>query len=165
MLLAMRKAYQRAEIDPGDVQYLEGCGTGVAPADEAELAALATLRQSARQQAVLGAVTANIGYARAAAGPAGLIKTVLAAANGVLPPATGVNAPHQLLRNGDARLRTPDAPLPWPDGPRQAAVSASSAGGLHVHIVLRRALSQRGRSEGPGRPGSASTARHRRART
>jgi enediyne polyketide synthase len=165
MLLAMRKAYQRAELDPGDVQYLEGCGTGVGPADEAELAALATLRQSARQQAVLGAVTANIGYARAAAGPAGLIKTVLAAANGVLPPATGINVPHRLLRGGDARLRTPDAPVPWPDGPRQAAVSASSAGGLHVHVVLRRAVSASGRGAGPGLGESASTARHSRAST
>ncbi len=163
MLLAMRKAYQRAQLDPGDVQYIEGCGTGVAPADEAELTALATLRQDARQHAVLGAVTANIGHTRAAAGPAGLIKTVLAAANGVLPPATGVNAPHQLLRSGDARLRTPDAPVPWPDGPRQAAVSASSAGGLHVHLVLRRAHDQLSPANSVSHPEWSSSTRNGRA--
>ncbi len=137
MLLAMRKAYHHARIDPAAIAYLEGCGTGVAQVDEAELTALATLRAEARYPAVLGAATASIGHTGAAAGAAGLIKTVLAAANGILPPATGVGTPHQILSQGPARLRTPAEAERWPDDDvRRAAVSARSADGLSVHLVL-----------------------------
>ncbi len=164
MLLAMRKAYKQARIDPSDVGYFEGCGTGISHADEAELTALATLRAQATQPAVLGAVTASIGHTGAAAGAAGLIKSVMAAANGVLPPATGVRTPHQILREGGARLRTPDEAEPWPDHDvRTAAVSACSAEGLSVHLVLTSRPGQRSPGELPPgvhqhasrRPGSA----------
>jgi enediyne polyketide synthase len=138
LLLAMRKAYEMARIDPADIGYVEGCGTGVGHADEAELTALSQLLASARQPVVLGSVTANIGHTRAAAGSAGLIKTVLAAANAVLPAATGISTPHQVLREASAVLRTPGANEPWTDRVRRAGVSARSADGLNVHLVLTR---------------------------
>ena len=137
MLSALRRAYESAGIDPADVQLIEGCGTGVGHADESELIALATLRSGARQPARIGAVTANIGNAGAAAGAAGLIKAVLASANGVLPPTVGVATPHQILGGGDGTLRLLAAPEPWPAGHRHAGVSARSLDGLSAHIVLR----------------------------
>src|SRR5215469_12805647 len=133
---AMRRAYAVAQIDPADIALIEGCGAGLASADEAELAALAKLRAASNRQASFGAVTANIGCTGAAAGVAGLIKTVLATANGVLPPSTGISSPHPMIREGEARLVTHDRPEPWPDGPRYAAVSARGADGLGGHIVL-----------------------------
>ncbi len=147
LLLAMRRAYEAARIDPADVQFIEGRGSGVAKADEAELTALATLRAGASGRASLGAVTANIGNTRAAAGAAGLIKTVLVAANGVLPPSTGITAPHRLLREDDAHLRAHDLPEPWPDGARLAGVSAGGWEGPCVHLVLS---SQARRPSAPG---------------
>ncbi len=137
-LLAMRRAYQMARIDPADVQLIEGCGAGLSEADEAELAALAALRAGrAGKVAALGSITASIGNSRAAAGAAGLIKAVLALENGVVPPSTGTQTPHPMLRDGHARLRLPDAPESWPDGTRHAAVGALGPDGLAVHVVLR----------------------------
>ena len=136
MLLALRRAYAAARIDPLDVELIEGCGTGVASADEAELTALAMLRTGAKREASLGALTANIGHCGAAAGVAGLAKTVLAIANGVLPPSTGIGEPHRLLRDEDARLRARNLPEPWPEGPRYAGVSAGDCDGMGVHLVL-----------------------------
>lgn len=134
--LALHRAYQRAQIPPGDVQFIEGHGAGTAASDTTELSALAELRSDVRQVAALGSVKANIGNTKAAAGVAGLIKTVLAMSTGYIPPATGFSRPHPLVRGGDAALRLPRAPESWPEGPRTAAVSAMGPG-IDVHLVLR----------------------------
>jgi enediyne polyketide synthase len=135
-LLALRRAYRKAGVDPADVQLFEGSGTGTRAADEAELTALTTLRATASQSAALGSITANIGNTKAAAGAASLIKTVLAISNGVLPPVTGCRTPHPMLCEAGATLRLPPAPAPWPEGVRLAGVSAMGYGGLNVHLVL-----------------------------
>ena len=125
-----------AGIEPADVQMIEGCGTGVGPADDAELAALAALRSGARHVAVLGSISANIGNTGAAAGAAGLMKAVLAITNGVLPPSTGVRTPHPVLREGRAALRLPGRPEPWPAGTRHAGITSGSDG-VAYHLILR----------------------------
>src|ERR1022692_1640858 len=136
-LLALRDAYRKSGIDPVDVQLIEGGGAGIAADEEAELTALTALRAGARRSAALGSIAANIGNTRAAAGVAGLIKTVLAISSGVLPPATGFRAPHPILREPGAVLRLPAFPERWPEGERLAGVSAMDPGGLNVHLVLR----------------------------
>jgi enediyne polyketide synthase len=135
-LLALRRAYDRAGVDPAEVALFEGQGTGLAAADEAELTALAELRADARQAAALGSITANIGHTRAAAGAAGLIKAVLAVSTGIIPPATGIHRPHPLLRDGDAAYWLPETAEEWPTGRRLAGVTAADADGS-VHLVLR----------------------------
>ena len=146
-LLAMQRAYERAGVEPGDIQYIEGNGAGTPADDEAELAALSELRADATRQAALGSVKANIGHANAAAGAAGLIKTVLAVSAGVLPPASGVSKPHALISNGDARIRLPQAAEEWEAGTRLAAVSTTGTGGSNVHVVLRHEPTSRTRGE------------------
>jgi enediyne polyketide synthase len=136
-LLAMQRAYDQAGVDPADVQLFEGNGAGTRDDDDAELAALGVLRTGARVPAVLGSVKANIGHAKAAAGVAGLIKTVLAVSNGVLPPASGVRRPHPMITEGDAQLALPQITQEWPDGTRHAAVSTLNSAGANVHLVLR----------------------------
>ena len=61
-------------------------------------------------------MAAGIGYARAAAGIASLVKTALAMAAGMIPPGTGCARQHPLIESGDALLRLPRQPEPWPDG-------------------------------------------------
>jgi enediyne polyketide synthase len=146
-LLALRRAYQHAGVDPADIQLIEGDGAGTAAGDLAELTALVTVRDGAPSAAALGSVKANIGHAKAAAGAAGLIKTALAVSAGVIPPATGCARPHPLLRGEDATLRVPRTAEPWPDGTRLAAVSAMDSGGSNVHIVLRRDTARRSAAE------------------
>jgi enediyne polyketide synthase len=158
-LLAMRRAVDMAGVDPGDIQLVEGCGTGVGACDQAELAALAELRAGSGQIAAFGSVSANIGYTRAAAGGAGLIKSVLAMANGVQPPATGVQTPHEMLRDGQAALSLPAAPQPWPSGVRHAAVGAAGPEGLAVHVVLRGEAGGAGADAGRPQPGAHSPPR------
>jgi enediyne polyketide synthase len=146
-LLAMQRAYDRAGVDPADIDYIEGNGAGTARDDEAELTALASIRAGSSRAAALGSVKANIGHTKAAAGAAGLIKTVLAVSTGVLPPATGVAQPHSLITSGDARVQLPTAARAWAAGPRLAAVSAAGIGGSNVHLVLRHEAAGRPRMQ------------------
>ncbi|HMH94387.1 MAG TPA: beta-ketoacyl synthase N-terminal-like domain-containing protein, partial [Streptosporangiaceae bacterium] len=141
-LLALRRAYERAGVDPREVRLIEGHGSGTAAGDDAELLALSELRAGAREPAALGSIKANIGHARAAAGAAGLIKAVLALGTGIIPPTTGVVSPHPLLRGPDATLWLPDAAEEWPGRRRVAGVSAMDVGGVNVHVVLRSAPSR-----------------------
>ena len=157
-LLALRRAYERAGVDPREVRLFEGHGSGTAAGDDAELLALSELRAGAREPAALGSIKANIGDARAAAGAAGLIKAVLALGTGIIPPTTGVVSPHPLLRGPDATLWLPDAAEEWPGRRRVAGVSAMDVGGVNVHVVLRSAPSRGLRYDRmlrvlPGRPG------------
>ncbi|MFG1854046.1 SDR family NAD(P)-dependent oxidoreductase [Actinomadura geliboluensis] len=139
-LLAMRRAYARAGIDPATVTLFEGHGTGTAVGDRAELAALTELLAGRTgPPAVLGSVKANIGHTKAAAGAAGLIKAALALHHRVLPPTVGCEQQHELLRAPGAPLRVLAEAAPWPDAPVRAAVSAMGFGGINTHLVLEAA--------------------------
>ncbi|MEU4249089.1 type I polyketide synthase [Amycolatopsis sp. NPDC026612] len=140
-LLALHRAYELAGVDPAEVRLIEGHGTGTAVGDETELSALAELRRGASHPAVLGSIKANIGHTKAASGMAGLIKTSLSVAAGVLPPTTGCEQPHPVLRAASDRLRVLSRPEPWPEGPRLAGVSSMGFGGINAHIALRSAIS------------------------
>lgn len=135
-LLALRRAYRHAAIDPHALGLLEGHGTGTAVGDAVELNALSALRAGAPRAAVLGSIKANIGHTKAAAGVAGLIKACLSVHSGVLPPTTGCERPQDALADPDAVLRVLDEPQPWPEGPRVAGVSAFGFGGINTHVVL-----------------------------
>ena len=154
-LLALNRAYQRAQIDPADVRLIEGHGSGTTADDAAELTALTELRAGASKLAALGSIKANIGHTKAAAGSAGLIKTVLAVSTGLIPPATGFSRPHPLLQDTGGAMWLPRAPASWPEGARIAGVSAMGTGGGNAHLVLRGQTDggrhkRKGRSERPG---------------
>jgi len=138
LLLALRRAYERAGADPADAQFFEGHAAGTARSDLEELTALRALRADAQPAAALGSIKANIGNTRAAAGIAGLLKTVLAVSAGTLPPSTGCEQVHPLLRDATSSLRILAGAEPWPAGRRMAGVTAMGTDGTNAHIVLCR---------------------------
>lgn len=162
---ALWPAYLRAGVDPLDVQFMEGHGAATAAQDQAELSALTAVLgphgSAAPGRCALGAVTANIGDTRSAAGVAALLKTALAMTVGVIPATVGCLRPHRLLRSHVTPFRLPLAPEPWPETTvRLAAVNslgvqgpAGSPGSGPVHLVLRR-------EPETGRPGRRRRAEH-----
>ena len=83
-------------VAPADVGYVEAHGTGTALGDPIEVRALAGVLgqgRAADRPLVLGSVKTNIGHLEAAAGIAGLIKTVLAVNRGVIPPHLNLSPP------------------------------------------------------------------------
>src|SRR5262249_8506364 len=77
---AIATALALANVDAGTVGYVEAHGTGTALGDPVEIAALTEAfgRAGAPGSCAIGSVKGNIGHLDAAAGVAGLIKTVLA---------------------------------------------------------------------------------------
>lgn len=80
--LAIRRAYQRAGVDPATVTMVEGHGTGTPVGDAIELTALKNVlgegpaRESdpRRERVAVGSIKSNIGHLKAVAGAAGMLK-------------------------------------------------------------------------------------------
>ncbi len=90
----------------------------------------------------LGSVKANIGHLVAAAGVAGVIKTVLMLEHATIAPAAGAGRPHPELALHDSPFHVVTEAEPWPKpehGPRRAGVSSVGIGGTNVHVVLEQA--------------------------
>ncbi|MEU0534153.1 SDR family NAD(P)-dependent oxidoreductase [Amycolatopsis tolypomycina] len=127
-----------AGVDPAEVSYVEGHGTGTVLGDPIEVQALRRVFGRAENPwCGLGSVKGSIGHADSAAGVAGLIKTVLALAHRTLPAslhATPVN-PELGLDGSPFRIVTETEP--WTSGgPRRAGVSSFGIGGTNCHVVL-----------------------------
>ncbi|TDV49791.1 SDR family NAD(P)-dependent oxidoreductase [Actinophytocola oryzae] len=128
-------------LDPADIDYVEAHGTGTALGDPIEVAAL---RQAfgGRGSCAIGSVKGNIGHLDAAAGMAGLIKTVLALRHELLPATLNFRRPNPALPLDDGTLRIQAETAPWPrvpGAPRRAGVSAFGFGGTNAHVVLEEA--------------------------
>ncbi|NUP83757.1 MAG: hypothetical protein HOV96_40150, partial [Nonomuraea sp.] len=131
-------ALASAGVDPATIGYVEAHGTGTALGDPIEVAALSQVFTGDRPVA-LGSVKSNIGHADAAAGMAGLIKTVMALKHRTLPPTVNFGAPNPRIDFGPFYVPTERAE--WPEGqePRRAGVSAFGMGGTNAHVVLEEA--------------------------
>ncbi len=141
-MLAIRRAYE-PDLDVARLQYLEAHATSTQIGDATELQALAeslTGRLPEGQKIPIGSVKGNVGHTLEAAGMAGLVKTVLAMQNHVVPPAVNCRRLNPELDWSRAPFFIPTAELAWPaptgGGPRRAAVNSFGIGGLNVHIVL-----------------------------
>jgi acyl transferase domain-containing protein len=140
----IRDALQAARVDPAWVSYVEAHGTGTAIGDPIELEALVNVVGAAGPgtgPCVVGSVKTNLGHLEAAAGVAGLIKTVLAFEHEQLPPHLHFTAlnPHASLDR--SRIEIDPAGRVWPRGerPRFAGVSSFGFGGTNAHVVLEEA--------------------------
>lgn len=139
-ILALNRAYHRANFEIQTIAYFEGHGTGTSVGDATELKVLSkALGQAAREVplAAIGSIKANIGHTKAAAGVAGLIKATMALHKQILPPTTGCEEPHPELRRENPALRILREGESWPTHRSlRAGVSAMGFGGINTHVVL-----------------------------
>ena len=138
------RALALASIDPRSISCLEAHGTATQLGDPIEVAALTrAFRRYTEDRGfcALASVKANIGHLGAAAGVAGLIKTVLALEGEQLPPAINFETPNPLLDLETTPFRVETSATAWPrtETPRRAGVSSFGIGGSNAHLVVEEA--------------------------
>ncbi|MCH9699427.1 MAG: SDR family NAD(P)-dependent oxidoreductase [Gammaproteobacteria bacterium] len=140
----IQSALTNAGIKPEQIDYIEAHGTGTPLGDPIEMRALAAVYGSNRHQkpVYIGSVKTNLGHLEAAAGIAGLIKTVLSLEQSTLYPHLHFSKPSSHIDWKSWPAKIPVERQPWPatDKPRTAAVSSFGLCGTNVHAILEQAI-------------------------
>ncbi len=136
------EALSLAETPAETMSYVEAHGTGTPLGDPIEIAALSQAFDAERTgYCALGSVKTNIGHLDAAAGVAGLIKTVLALKHQLLPASLHFEQPNPKIdfANSPFYVNTRLSEWKTPGFPRRAGVSSFGMGGTNAHVILEEA--------------------------
>jgi non-ribosomal peptide synthase protein (TIGR01720 family) len=133
-----------AELDPETITYIEAHGTGTSLGDPIEIAALTQAFQSSTKKknfCAIGSLKTNIGHLDAAAGVAGLIKTVLALKHKQIPPSLHFEEPNPQIDFANSPFYVNNKLSEWKADkyPRRAGVSSFGIGGTNAHVILEEA--------------------------
>lgn len=137
----LAEALRKAALKPEDVSYIEAHGTGTPLGDPVEFRAIADVYAGRRPEAgplVIGSVKSNIGHTEAAAGMAGLIKTVMCLKNRVILPNLHMAKVNRHIKLESIPASVPVESLPWNvHGDRRiAGVSSFGFSGTNAHVIL-----------------------------
>lgn len=143
-----KKLLSEADVDPGDVSYIEMHGTGTQAGDAVEMRSVLdvfapdTSKRGADQSLHLGSAKANVGHGESASGVTALIKVLLMMEKNMIPPHCGIktkinhNFPTDLKeRNVHIALK----PTPWiraEGNKRRVFVNNFSAAGGNTALLL-----------------------------
>ena len=124
-----------AGVQPEQVAYIETHGTATNLGDPIEIEAL---RQVFRDEGecLIGSVKSNIGHANAAAGIAGLIKTVLCLENREWVPSLHFESPNPELQMESSPFQVITGNAPIQEEHPIAGVSSFGIGGTNAHVIL-----------------------------
>ncbi|RKH43262.1 polyketide synthase [Corallococcus sicarius] len=143
-------AHANAGVDPRTIRYVEAHGTATPLGDPIEVEALSQAFRAHTADTgfcAIGSVKSNFGHLTAAAGVAGLLKTVLALKHRELPPTLHFQKPNPKIDFERSPFFVQAKRSPWPAStePLRAGVSSFGVGGTNAHVVVE---------EAPARPGS-----------
>jgi acyl transferase domain-containing protein len=140
----IQAAQVMAEVEPETITYMETHGTGTPLGDPIEIAAMTRAfraRTDKKGYCAIGSVKTNIGHLDAAAGIAGLIKTVLALHHKLLPPSLHFETPNPQIDFENSPFYVNTELSEWKANctPRRAGVSSFGFGGTNAHVILEEA--------------------------
>ncbi|QMV14111.1 non-ribosomal peptide synthetase/type I polyketide synthase [Vibrio spartinae] len=132
----IRRAQNDAGVSPQAISYIEAHGTGTALGDPIELEALETVFHGRKQRLAVGSVKSQIGHLEAAAGMAGLLKALMVARHGIIPPHPEAGQPTPIFPWDTASLMLPETEQQIEAEQRFVGVSAFGLSGTNAHIIV-----------------------------
>jgi acyl transferase domain-containing protein len=138
---AIARAYSQAGYPASSVELVEAHGTSTKVGDATELSTLSRLWTgvAGTGKVAVGSIKSQIGHLKAAAGIAGIMKTVMALHHRTIPPSANFETPNPTVDWSNIPFFVPTQPLEWPrpeHHPRRAGVSAFGFGGTNFHVAL-----------------------------
>lgn len=135
----LREMYDGLDIDPQALAFVEAHGTGTRVGDPAEADALGKVIGQKRSSVLpIGSVKTNVGHLEPVSGLVGLLKSVLALKNDLLPRSLHFNTPNPDIPFENLNLEVAGEPvnLAPSDTPRLAGINSFGFGGTNAHTVI-----------------------------
>ena len=134
----IRRVLEEADLEPASIDYIEAHGTGTALGDPIEFGALGDIFKGRQEPLVIGSVKTNIGHLEAAAGIAGVIKTVLSLNHEIIPPHLHFQQVNPRISLESIPAKIPLTLTSWKHSnrPRIAGISSFGFSGTNAHIII-----------------------------
>ncbi|MDF5712727.1 MAG: PfaB family protein [Rhizonema sp. NSF051] len=144
-VLAFERAYEEAQINPKNLDYLECHATGTLLGDTTECQSTEAFFGKYQATPLLGSVKSNVGHLLTAAGTVSLIKILLSMSKGVIPATINVNEPIGSDNEVISPQRIVRSTAKWPNNApvKRAAISAFGLGGTNAHMILESETNKR----------------------
>jgi PfaB family protein len=136
--LAFERAYQEAQINPNNIDYMECHATGTLLGDTTEFQSIESFFGKYQATPLLGSVKSNVGHLLTAAGSVSLMKVLMSMSNGVIPGTINITEPMGTDNNVVSPQRIVTNTSNWPENQpiKRAAISAFGLGGTNAHMIL-----------------------------
>jgi len=135
----IRDALHQARLEASDISYVEAHGTGTSLGDPIEINSLSQIffnDEDNQAPCWIGSVKTNIGHLEAAAGVAGVIKTLLAIQHNSIPSTLNFKSLNPMIKLDGSRIKVTTKNVPWLDELKHAGVSSFGFGGTNAHLIL-----------------------------
>ncbi|KAI0469310.1 reducing type I polyketide synthase 10 [Xylaria cf. heliscus] len=142
--MVIRKALNKAGLNPDSISYVEVHGTGTKVGDAIEVESLSRVfqRSPLQQPLIISAVKSNVGHSEAASGISSIIKTTMALERGLIPPTYGIKDINPKLKIKERNIVIPTHLTNWPGDPsriRRVGINSFGYGGANAHVILEEA--------------------------
>lgn len=140
----IEQALEQAKVQAHEVDYVEAHGTGTQLGDPIEVQALGQVYGKNRKEnkLTIGSVKSNIGHTMAAAGVAGLIKTVLSLQQGLIPKSLHTETLSEQIDWDNLGIKVAQNKHAWNpknSKPKIAGISSFGISGTNAHLILEEA--------------------------
>ena len=139
------EAYQKLNVSPASIGYMEAHGTGTKLGDPIEFEALSKSFRHYTDQShfcALGSSKTNFGHTLSAAGVTGVLKAMLAMKHKKIPANLNFQTVNEHLDYENSPFYINNQLVDWPQpsaSPRRSAVSSYGFSGTNAHLVMEEA--------------------------
>ncbi|XP_077295534.1 fatty acid synthase-like [Arctopsyche grandis] len=135
--ILLSEFYKECNVNPTELEFVEGHGTGTRVGDPEELLALDEIFCTDRTTPLkIGSIKSNIGHSEAASGLCSIIKMCLAYDSGYIPPNLNYKTPREGVSSLlEGRMTVVCEKESWNRG--MVGVNSFGFGGANAHVLLK----------------------------